>query len=296
MLGRRRPWWGWRQEGAGRSSWWPVIKLLTKQATQDDRLQLQHCLSQGVTSNTQSPIFRPDDSALENLHFAHLKGFSLWMRRCFIRSPTWLKELLKRCVFSPLWMKRCWASCAQEWVLSVFWHACQKQISLAAFEPLSPRVSFQMSSQIACQNRCKVALVALVRLFSGVNFQMLSNYPSEQMHCHIGCIFTTFFQSEFSNIFSNCVPKQMHSRIGSIWMTFVQCEFSNVFSNCLSEQMRSRIGCIWTIFLQSEFSNVFSDCLLKQMHSAIAYERLFSRVIFQMPGLQIVLVTPEVFT
>ena len=88
----------------------------------------------------------------------------------------------------------------------------------------------------------------------------------------------------------------MRNHIGCIYMPFLPNEFLNVSSNRLHEQMHSHIVCICTFFLQSEFSNVFSDCLLKQMHSAIAYERLFSRVIFQMPGLQIVLVTPEVFT
>ena len=88
-------------------------------AHQDHRRQLQLCLSQGVTSNHWvSNIEARGFSTFKNVHFAHLKGFSpVWMRRCFFRSPAWLKELPKWCVFSPLWMKRWWwASCAQEWV------------------------------------------------------------------------------------------------------------------------------------------------------------------------------------
>ena len=144
-----------------------------------------------------------------------------------------------------------------------------------------------MSSQIACQNRCIVALVAFVQFFldqvfkralklptrkdtvvvvtfirflSRVSFQM-SNHLPEQMHSRNGCICTIFLQSEFSNVFSNCLPAQMHCRIGCICMTFSQCDFSNVFSNCSSDQMHSRISCICMTFIQCEFSNGFSNCV-----------------------------------
>ena len=76
---------------------------------------------------------------------------------------------------------------------------------------------------------------------------------------HNSCIFSSFCQSEFSNVFSNCLPKQMHSHIGCIWMTCFQSEFSNVFSNRLSEQMQSRIGCIWMFF----FPELVFKCLFK---------------------------------
>ena len=61
--------------------------------------------------------------------------------------------------------------------------ACQNKfiVSLVEFERFFSRVSFQTSSQNACQNRCKVALVAIVQLFSGVSFQMLASCLSE--HC-----------------------------------------------------------------------------------------------------------------
>ena len=74
---------------------------------------------------------------------------------------------------------------------------------------------------------------------------------------HNGCIFSSFCQSEFSNVFSNCFPKLMHSHNGCICAIFLQSEISYAASNSLSGQMQSHIGCIF--FRQSEFSNDFSN-------------------------------------
>ena len=54
--------------------------------------------------------------------------------------------------------------------------ACQKKfiVSLVTFERFFSRVNYQMSSQIACQNRCIVTLVAFELLFSSVSFQTFS--------------------------------------------------------------------------------------------------------------------------
>ena len=101
-----------------------------------------------------------------------------------------------------------------------------------------------MSSQIACQNTCIVALVAFARLFSGVNFQMWSNCLPEQMHSCTGFPCMICFRSEISNVSSNFLLEQMQSRIGYIRMIFLKSGFSKMFSNCLHEQIHSHIGCI----------------------------------------------------
>ena len=93
----------------------------------------------------------------------------------------------------------------------------QMQSHISCMCVVFSNVSFHISSQIACLNRCKVTIVADVRNFS-IKF--------------------------FSNVFSNCLLGQMQSRIGCTCMVFLQSEFSNVSSNGLSEEMHNHIGCI----------------------------------------------------
>ena len=56
------------------------------------------------------------------------------------------------------------------WIWTIF----LQKVALAAFERLFSRVKFQMSSLIACQNRCIVTLVAFEWLVSSVSFQIFS--------------------------------------------------------------------------------------------------------------------------
>ena len=59
------------------------------------------------------------------------------------------------------------------------------KVTLVALILLFSTVQFQMSSQSSCMTRCKITLVAFVRLFSTVYFQM-----SHQAAFHRGCILT----------------------------------------------------------------------------------------------------------
>ena len=110
-----------------------------------------------------------------------------------------------------------------------------------------------MSSQIACQNRCIVALVAFQWLFPVWVFKYFLK-SSEWTDAKSHWLHMNDFSPEWV-FFSNCPPKRVHSRIGCISMTLFQCEF----------QMFSQI--VWV--------NICEVAL-------VAYERFFSRVSFQM--------------
>ena len=56
------------------------------------------------------------------------------------------------------------------WIWTIF----LQKVALAAFERIFSRVKFQLSSLIACQNRCIVTLVAFEWLVSSVSFQIFS--------------------------------------------------------------------------------------------------------------------------
>ena len=82
---------------------------------------------------------------------------------------------------------------------------------------------------------------------------MPSNSVPEQMHIHRGCIYTTYFPCDFSNVPSNSLHVLMHSRIGSIYVTFSRDDFSNVALDCPPQQMHIQIGCIRRFFSRVSF-------------------------------------------
>ena len=127
------------------------------------------------------------------------------------------------------------------------------KVTLVTFVEFFSRVSFQMSSHIACQNGCIVALVSFQWLFPVWVFKCFLK-SSEWRDAMSHWLNLNNFSPEWV-FFSNCPPKRVHSRIGCISMTLFQCEF----------QMFSQI--IWV--------NICEVAL-------VAYERFFSRVSFQM--------------
>ena len=86
--------------------------------------------------------------------------------------------------------------------------------TLAAFVWLFSTVCFEMSPQMACLRRYKVALIAFVFTFH---------------HC------------ELSYVSSNCMPERMQSHTGCTCLPFLHCAFSNVSSNYLPERLQSQM-------------------------------------------------------
>ena len=104
-----------------------------------------------------------------------------------------------------------------------------------------------MPPQITCLRECIVVMVAFVRLFSAVLFQMNVQIQPESMHSHTGCNYLTLLHCALSNASSNCLPERIYKHNGCICSTFLHCAFSNASSNCLPERMQSHTGCICLI-------------------------------------------------
>ena len=159
--------------------------------------------------------------------------------------------------------------------------ACQNRciVTLVAFEWLVSSVSFQMFSQIVWVNICEVALVAYERFFSRVSFQM-----SSHIACQNRCIVALVaFQWLFPVWVFKCFLKSSEwtyaSHVGCIWTIFLKIEFSNVFSNWLSEQMHS---CICTTFLHCEFQMCSQIVWVNRSKVAlVASERFFPESVFK---------------
>ena len=146
---------------------------------------------------------------------------------------------------------------------------CPKRckVALVAFLHFFTWGSFQMFSQIACLNRWKVALIAFERLFTWGSFQMFSQIACMN-RCKVtnGCICTFFFQLSPQIV---CMNK---SKVPLIAFVCFSPEW--VFKCVLklpasTDHMHSSIDCIWTIFHLREFSDVFSNRLPEQMESHI---------------------------
>ena len=155
-----------------------------------------------------------------------------------------------------------------------------------------PNVSFHVSSQIACLNRCKVTRVADMQNFSIKWFSIVvSNRLIEQMQSHISCICVVFSNVSFHVSFQIAYLNRCKVTRVADMRNFSIKWFSNVFSNRLIEQMQSHISCMCVVFsnvsfhMSSQiawlnrckvtrvadmqnfsikwFSNVFSNCLLE---------------------------------
>ena len=95
------------------------------------------------------------------LHWLHLYAFSpKGVFRCFLKSPAWTDDKshwLHLNDFSPEEVFRCFLK-SPAWI-----DGKSQMVALVCF--------FQLSPQIVCPNRCKVAFIAFV-CFSQVTFQM----------------------------------------------------------------------------------------------------------------------------
>ena len=117
-----------------------------------------------------------------------------------------------------------------------------------------------------------ITLVAFVRLFSSVYFQMCSiiwrsrgwtmcptALGRKEKNCPMytlctGCICLTFLHCVISYETSKNLDQSSQTHTGCICLTFPRCVFSNVTSNCLPEKRHSHIGCIYLAFLHCVFS------------------------------------------
>ena len=127
---------------------------------------------------------------------------------------------------------------------------------------LFSNVSFHVSSQNACLNRCKVTRVADMRNFSIKWFSnVFSNRLIEQMQSHISCMCVVFSNVSFHVSFQiTCLNRCKSTRVADM-QNFSIKWFSNVFSNRLLEQMQSHNSCMCVIFSNGSF----------HMSSQIAY-------------------------
>ena len=126
---------------------------------------------------------------------------------------------------------------------------------LVAFEQFFSRVSIQMSSQFACQNRCIVTLVAFEWLVSSVSFQMFSQIVWVNI-CEVALVAYERFFSRVSFQMSSHIACQNRCIVALVafqWL-FPVWVFK-CFLKSSEWTYASHVGCIWTIFLQSEFSN-----------------------------------------
>ena len=144
------------------------------------------------------------------------------------------------------------------------------KVTLVALMRFFSRVDFQMCPQIACLNRGKVILFAFMRLFFfRISFQKCLQMPARTyaklhwLHCAIS------FQCGFSYVFSRPLKLQMQNHIGCIYAIF-----SEWISQCIfrllawrDAKLHQSYNCM--IFLQSVFSNVPSKHLPELMHSRI---------------------------
>ena len=100
------------------------------------------------------------------------------------------------------------------------------------FLPQCGFVEFSNDSLIACLNRRKVTLVAIVWNSSPFVFSHVSsNCLLGRMQSSTGCMCLTFHRDVFLNAFSNCLPQKMHSHTGCI--CGIPLCVSNVSSNGL---------------------------------------------------------------
>ena len=124
---------------------------------------------------------------------------------------------------------------------------------------LFSNVSFHVSSQNACLNRCKVTRVADMRNFSIKWFSnVFSHRLIEQMQSHISCMCVVFSNVSFHVSFQIACLNRCKGTIAADMQNFSIKWFSNVFSNCLNNRCRvTLVACVW-------FSEMLVfTCLLK---------------------------------
>ena len=126
-------------------------------------------------------------------------------------------------------------------------------LGVAMFGKLCPRVSFQVSSDTACQKKFIVSLVAFERFFSWVNFQTSSQGACQNRRKVALVAFV--LGSEFSDV----VKLHVWTNALSHWLHFYD------FFSRASFQMSSQAACQ-------------NRCIV----TLVAFEWLFSSVSFQM--------------
>ena len=164
-------------------------------------------------------------------HRLHLYAFSpKGVFRCFLKSPAWIDGKSQMVALVRFFQLSPQIVCPNR---------CK--VALIAFEQFFTWGSFQMFSQIACLNRWKVANGCTCTLFSILS----SNCALELMQSHIFCIFVLFSRVSLSVLnFPACTDAKSHW-----WHLYAfSPEWVWMSSNCLPVQMQSHIDCIWTIF------------------------------------------------
>ena len=133
------------------------------------------------------------------------------------------------------------------------WNSMQKGcvISLVAFVRLFSSVCFQMSDQFACFRGCIVTLNAFVWLFSSVHYQMCPQIVCMSGGiCHIGCICMTFLHCTMRSLYSRMplYPICPCIRYRGINYPPVSTEFevrSEILSQTLLIQGHILLPCSW---------------------------------------------------
>ena len=144
-------------------------------------------------------------------------------------------------------------------------------------------VYFHVRPQRAWIRAVKLTLVAFVRLFSSVYFQMcaLSNVSSnglpEKRQSHTGCIYLTFLRCVLLNVSSDGLLERKLSCTGCICLTFLHCVISYETSKNLDQSSQTHIG--W-LFLDVSFQMwpqiVFlGPSLARQSLNSVEYASLY---------------------
>ena len=123
--------------------------------------------------------------------FACLRFSQISVFTCLLKSPAWTdakSQVLQMCKISPLLFSNVFSNRLIEQIQSHISWRCV----------VFSNVSFHVSSQIACLNRCKVTTVADMRNFSIKWFSnVFSNRLIEQMQSHISCMCVLFSNVSF---------------------------------------------------------------------------------------------------
>ena len=150
----------------------------------------------------------------------HMSSQIAWLNRFKVTRVAGMQN------FSTKWFSNVFSNCPIE----------QMQSHISCMCVIFSNVSFHMSSQIACLNRCKVTRVADMQNFSIKWFSnVFSNRLIEQMQCHISCMCLIFSNVSFHVSSQNaCLNRCKVTRVADM-QNFSIKWFSIVVSNRLIE-------------------------------------------------------------
>ena len=130
------------------------------------------------------------------------------------------------------------------------------KVTLLAFLRIFSRMSFQMRPQTACMNRCKVALARFMRFFNSVSFLMVPQVAWSYI-----CKVTLFaFVRFFSKIIQMCPQTACMNRFKVALATFIRffprVSFLRVFQVACSYRCKVTMFAFIRFFSKMIFSNV----------------------------------------